>query len=202
LRRIFARGTFSLAPHCLLAVAAATMLAIGGGVWRVPARADDGEKDEAEPNREYRIKAAYLYQFGRYIEWPATTFADARSPFVIGILGESPLAADLDELARVKQIQNRPIVIRRFAAGGSVVGCHILFLPASLAAGTQTEAIRQVSGQGVLLVGEVPEILAWGGVVRFVVEENKVRIHIARKAARREGLTISAKLLQVAHVVD
>ena len=160
---------------------------------------DDNQTVES---REYRIKAAYLYQFGRYIEWPAKAFADAQSPFVIGVMEGDPIIADLEQIAEVKKIQDRPIRIQRFASPDNVRACHILFLSASLAAETQEALVHRIAGPGVLLVGDADRLLDWGGAIRFVVEENKIRIHIARKAARRQGLTISAKLLQVAHVVD
>jgi hypothetical protein len=201
-RGILAWRTFSLGAHCLLAVAAAWSLAIVGGAWRTQVRADGGTEDDGQTSREHRIKAAYLYQFGRYIEWPARAFAGSRSPFVIGAMEGNPIVADLDQIAEIKKIQDRPIRIQRFSSPGEVRGCHIVFLSASLPAETQEAIVRRVAGHGVLLVGEAEKFLDWGGAIRFVVEENKVRIHIARKAAQREGLTISAKLLQVAHVVD
>ena len=160
------------------------------------------EYDPTAASREYRIKAAYLYQFGRYIEWPAKAFPDSKSPFVIGVLDGDTLVADLEKIAKIKKIQDRPIRVQRFASPDEVRACHILFLSASLPPETQAETIRRAARQGALLVGEASGFLEWGGAIRFVVEENKVRVFIARKAAKREGLTISAKLLQVAHVVD
>ena len=153
-------------------------------------------------SRENQIKAAYLYQLGRYIQWPAKAFPSAQSPFVIGVLKQDPIAADLDQIARVKKIEDRPIEIRRFSPDGDVPACHILFLPASLAPEVQAAVVRKVSGKNVLLVGDAAKFFAQGGAVRFVIEENNVRLHIARKAAQREGLTISSKLLQVARVLD
>jgi hypothetical protein len=161
------------------------------------------QEDEATAaSREYRIKAAYLYQLGRYIQWPAKAFAGAEAPFVIGVPKEDPIAADLDQIALVKKIENRPIQVRRFSPEGDVPACHILFLPASLAPEVQAVLIRKVSGKHVLLVGDANNFLEQGGAVRFVIEENNVRLHIARKAAQREGLSISSKLLQVARVLD
>lgn len=180
-----------------LGVVLSGLLAIVFG--RMPLRA---QEDESIENREYRIKAAYLYQFGRYIEWPSSTFADSKAPFVIGVVGESRITSDLEEIAKTRKMQERTLQIRRFSSPEDVRPCHILFFSSSLAAETQTEIIRRVINHSVLLVGESEDFLKWGGVIRFAVEENKVRIDIARKAAGREGLTVSAKLFQVAHVVD
>ena len=161
------------------------------------------QEDEATAaSREYRIKAAYLYQLGRYVQWPAKAFSSPAAPFVIGVLQQDPIAADLDQIAQVKKIENRPIQIRRFSPDGNVPACHILFLPASLAPEVQAAVVRKLSGKNVLLVGDTDKFLDLGGAVRFVIEENNVRLHIALKAAQREGLTISSKLLQVARVLD
>jgi hypothetical protein len=77
-----------------------------------------------------------------------------------------------------------------------------LYLSASLVPETQAEVVRKAARQGVLLVGDSPNFLDWGGTMQFVVEDNKIRVVISRKAAKLAGLTISAKLLQVARVVD
>jgi len=160
------------------------------------------EDEETAISREHRIKAAYLYQFGRYVEWPAKAFPDPKAPFVIGVLESDPIGADLIQLARIKKIQDRPIQIRRFSSAADIRACHILFLPASLAPEAQKDVLRRLSGTNTLTVGESDEFLNMGGAVRFVVEENNIRVQIARKAAEREGLTISSKLLQVARVLD
>ncbi len=153
-------------------------------------------------SRETQIKAAYLYQFGRYVEWPANAFADSKAPFVIGLLEHDPLIPYLEQIARVKKIQNRPIRIRRFSSPAKMQPCHIVYLPASLTPQAQTEAIRRIARRGVLIVGDADGILTSGGAMQFVVEDNKIRLVISRKAAEHAGLTLSAKLLQVARVVD
>jgi hypothetical protein len=182
----------------LLLPALACAMALVGSAWRVQAQSDES----ADINREYAIKAAYLYQFGRYVQWPDKAFASPEAPFVIGVLGQHPVVSDLEQIAQLKKIQDRPIHIRRFSSANDVGPCHILFVAGSLPPKEQSEAIARLSGQNALFVGEAGGFFDWGGAVRFSVEENKVRIHIARKAAEHEGLTISAKLLQVAHVVD
>jgi hypothetical protein len=160
------------------------------------------EDEETAVNREYRIKAAYLYQFGRYVEWPAKAFADAKAPFVIGVMEGDPIGADLTQIAKIKKIQDRPIKILRFSSPPDIRGCHIFFLSGSLAAEKQKDVIRRIAGMNTLTVGESDEFLNMGGIVRFVMEENNIRVQISRKAAEREGLSISAKLLQVARVLD
>jgi len=156
----------------------------------------------AAASREHRIKAAYLYQFGRYVQWPAKAFSSAEAPFVIGILKQDPIAAELDQLALIKKIENRPIQIRQFSPEDGVPSCHILFLSAFVMPEVQTVLVGKAAGKNILLVGESEKFLNLGGAVRFVIEGNNVRLHIARKAAVREELIISSKLLQVARVLD
>ena len=115
-------------------------------------------------SREYRIKAAYLYQFGRYIDWPANAFADSQSPFVIGVMEGDPIIADLDQIAEIKKIQDRPIHIQRFASPDDVRACHIVFLSASLSAETQEAIVASGRGAWCAAGGGVPrEVPRLGG---------------------------------------
>jgi hypothetical protein len=153
-------------------------------------------------NRENRIKAAYLFQFGRYVEWPAEAFAGPQSPFRIGVLGDDPVAADLLLIAQTKKVQDRPIEVQKCSLTSDLTTFHILFVPANLEPEKQQEIVRKTVGKHILLVGGGAKLVNMGGSVSFVVEENSVRFYIARKAIERQGLTISAKLLQVGRVVD
>jgi hypothetical protein len=184
--------------RCLLLPALACVMTLVGSAWRVYAQSEES----AEINREYAIKAAYLYQFGRYVQWPAKAFSSPEAPFVIGVLDHDSLVSNLEQIAQAKKVQDRAIQVRRFSSANDVGPCHILFVSGSLTPKEQSELIARLSGQNTLFVGDAGGFLEGGGAVKFSVEDNKVRIHIARKAAEHEGLTISAKLLQVAHVVD
>jgi hypothetical protein len=173
---------------------------LGFQLTQTPSAAQD--EDYSSSSREYRIKAAYIYQFGRYVEWPERVFASPQANFIIGVMKDDPIAADLEQIARLKRVQEHPIRVVQFASVAEVRPCHVLFLSASVPQANQSEIIRRMERQATLLVGESEGFLDWGGTIRFSVEENKVRITIARKAAERDGLTISAKLLQVANVLD
>lgn len=174
------------------------LLALGVGMAPLVAQENDSEA----VSREYRVKAAYLYQFGRYVEWPASAFPTAQSPFVIGVLEEDLVAYEMSRIIQAKKIQDRPIEIRRFRAGSHEIACHALFISGAVPGETRTSVVRQVSGKPVLLVGDWGGFTTEGGVIGFVVEDNRIRLDIAKKAAERQGLIISSKLLQVAHVVD
>jgi hypothetical protein len=173
---------------------------VAWGIVPTPLAAQDNAETAA--SREQQIKAAYLYQFGRYVEWPAKAFAGPEAPFVIGVLQDDPLIPALEQIARIKKVQERPIEVRRFPSAAEIQPCTILYLPASLPPEAQADVIRKMRGHRILLVGDEPGFLERGGAMQFTVEENRIRVAISRKAAERAGLTISAKLLQVARVVD
>ena len=145
-------------------------------------------------SREYTIKAAYLYNFGRYVTWPEGAFSEADTPFVIGVLGTDPFGEVLDTIAAEKKIEGRRIEVRRFASLDQYTPCHILFVNHSVDPEEQLDVIRRLGDSPVLLVGETPAFAERGGVMNFFVEENKVRFEINPLAAERAQLKISAKL--------
>jgi hypothetical protein len=167
---------------------------LAGGTVLLWAQAEDG----SDLSREYAIKAAYLYQFGRYVQWPPTAFPNDRAPVVIGVLGTDPFAGILDDIARTKQIEGRPIVIRRFPSVEKLGPCHILFVSASLSAAEKAAAIKKTQGTPVLVVGDDPEFANHGGVIGFFLEQNRVRFAINTEVAKLGQLRISSKLLSLA----
>lgn len=152
-------------------------------------------------SREYAIKAAYLYQFSRYVQWPVGTFSDGQTPFVIGVLGSDPFGDVLDEIARTKKTSELPIVIRRFASLAEYAPCHILFVPSTTNAIQQAEVIKRIRNSPVLLVGETPGFAAQGGTVNFYLEDNRIRFEINPETAKQQQLKISSKLLSLARIV-
>lgn len=149
-------------------------------------------------NREYTIKAAYLYQLGRYITWPSQAFAGPQSPFVIGVLEPDFVGPDLRKIAGAKTLDGRPIEVKTFARPEDVQQCHILYLPRGAEAKLPKALMSRLAGTHTLLVGESEEFLDRGGAIAFVVRENNVRLIIALEAAQREQLQVSSKLLQIA----
>ena len=152
-------------------------------------------------NREYAIKAAYLYQFGHYIQWPADSFADDQSPFVIGVLGVDPFGDALDEIARNKKVAGRPIVIGRFASTADYKPCHILFATSSAGDADKLSAIQKSQKFPVLLVGESPGFAEHGGTIDFFIEGNRVRFEVNMEVAKRQQLKFSSKLLSLAKII-
>ncbi len=152
-------------------------------------------------DREYTLKAVHIYKFGTYIEWPNRAFADASSPFVIAVLGPDPIGDDLRKIAAVKKIDGRKIVVRQFQRPVDVQNCHILFMTRLVDGETQKAVIQQLSGRGVLFVGETKDFLQHGGIIDFMVQENRIRMYISQRAYKREGLKVSAQLLRVMTVL-
>jgi hypothetical protein len=152
------------------------------------------------PLTQYQVEAAFLYHFCKYVTWPARAFAGPQDPIVIGVLGEDPFGNELSEtIAREKPVQGRPLRLVRGRNVAEVGRCHILFISASEQSRLATHiAALQRASSIALTVGESEDFLTAGGMVRFVVEKNKVRFDINAPAAERAGLTISSKLLSLA----
>jgi hypothetical protein len=171
---------------------------LGAAVSSSQAQPDEG----AVINREYRIKAAYLYNFSGYVRWPVDAFPANDAPLVIGVLGTNPFGDILNEIARTKKVDGRPIVAKRFASMAAYTPCHVLFVPSSTSPDETAAAIRKTHGSAVLLVGEAPGFAERGGAVNFFIEENKVRFEINLDVAKRQQLKISSKLLGLARIVQ
>lgn len=154
-------------------------------------------------DRADKIKAAYLYNLGRYVEWMEPAATDGQpAPFVIGLMAPETLSDELRLIAETKTLDGRPIVVRRFASSHDVGPCHLLYLPRTVPLDVQRDVIQQHSGKSVLFVGEIPEFHRIGGIVLLQEVDNRIRLVVSQAAARRENLKFSAKLLQVAQVAD
>lgn len=156
---------------------------------------------QQQVNREYVLKAVYLYRFATYIRWPKGAFANANSPFVIAVFGPDPVGGNLRKIAAAKRIDGRKIVIRHFAKPEDVRDCHILFMTRRVDGETQKAIIQQHSGRGILFVGETKEFLQHGGVIDFTIQENQIRMFISQRAYEREKLKVSAQILRVMTVL-
>jgi hypothetical protein len=152
---------------------------------------------EIDPRQEYKVKAVFLYSFGRYIEWPPETFPEEGSPFIIAVVGHDPFGRTLDLIAKAKTVQGRRIVIRRFPSIEKCGPCHILFVPKTAPMDARTAVIQKYRGASTLLVGETHGFAASGGVINFHISQGTVRFEINAGAANEHGLSIDAKLLSL-----
>lgn len=152
-------------------------------------------------SNEFKLKAVYLYKFTTYIDWPEGAFHDEASPFVIGILGPDRVGAGLRKIARSKTIDGRKIEVQNYGQAEKVRGCHILFISRDLESKTRQAALKLLSARNILFVGETPDFLKQGGTINFVIQENRIKIHIFQSAYERENLKVSSELLRIATVV-
>ena len=156
-------------------------------------------QSEVQPP-EYRIKAAFLYKFGGYIEWPERAFARADSPIAIGVMGADALADELAEIVAGRNVNGRPVSVRKLRAGDSIAGLHVLFIGRS-DSGRLPEILAAAKGRPLLTVTESEQALDLGSVINFVVVDDKVRFDVALVPAEQGSLKISARLLAVARKV-
>lgn len=152
-------------------LAASLALAIAGG----------------EIRQEYQVKAAFLFNFLRFVEWPGGA---SKAPWVIGVLGNDPFGDALDKAVRGKTVNGRKVEVRRYDEPEEVKDCEILFIGDYQRTGIPTEP-------GVLTVGESPGFLKSGGAISFYLEDHRVRFEISPAAARAAGLHVSAQLLKL-----
>lgn len=153
---------------------------------------------QAQTMPSYQVKAAFLYNFSRFVEWPASAFNWKGAPFVIGILGQDPFGPYLEEIVEDEKAGDRRIIIKRFNSVAEVSECHILFVNTGAAA----ENIRALRNKSILTVSDEANFARDGGMIRFFTDNNKIRLQINVAAARSASLNISAKLLRVAEIVE
>jgi hypothetical protein len=149
---------------------------------------------------EYQVKALFLYNFARYVEWPSQSFKAANDPIVICILGQNPFGDALEQATTGNAIAGRPLVVREVSNVQQPVNCHILFVTSSERKRFRAMAAN-LKGSAVLTVGETPGFTADGGVINFKLQDGKVRFEINVDAAGQERLHISSKLLCLAQIV-
>ncbi len=152
---------------------------------------------ENQTTSEYELKAASLYNFTKFIEWPAESFTSPKTPFVIGIAGENPFNGALERSVKDKSYGDHPITVRQVTTPSEFQRCQVLFVTRSerKKIGDIFKAVRRSS---VLTVGETDRFLQSGGMINFVTENGKVRFEINHDAAQRAQLKISSKLLGLA----
>jgi len=149
---------------------------------------------------EYQVKAFFLYNFARYVEWPAQTFNSPADPIVICILGQNPFGGALEQAVHGKAVEGRTVVVHQISDIHPQCNCHILFVGANERKRFRS-AVADIRGSGVLTVGENEGFANDGGVINFKVEGGKVRFEINVEAAGQEQLRISSKLLSLARIV-
>ena len=157
---------------------------------------------ETGPFRDVEVKAAFLFNFAQFIEWPAQSFSNAAGPFVIGVLGDDAFGHILNQLVQGETIRGRSIVLKSRKRAEELTGCHILFISRTEQA-RLAKILSTPENAGVLTVGESAQFTRLGGIINFITtRDNKVRFELHLANATRAGLKIDAKLLKVAQVVS
>ncbi len=153
----------------------------------------------AQASEEYRLKAAFLYNLTKFVDWPSRAFQSATVPVSICILGRNPFETALNEAVAGKTIQDRPLSVRTLSNADDPCSCHVLFVSSSERKHFQT-ILATTAAAAVLTVGDADSFLASGGVVNLRLEGGKVRIQINPAAAEQHHLRISSKLLSLAEI--
>ena len=156
---------------------------------------------QGAPSRENQVKAAFIYNFAQFVEWPDDAFPGNGAPFVIGILGDGALHATLEQALKGKTAGGREFAVRNYRTVADIQRCHILFVGAA-EQGRAGEVIQRVARQGTLTVGDFDGFTAQAGVVRFLTEDNKLRFEVNVEAANDEHLRVSSKLLKLARIYN
>ena len=169
------------------------LLAAGGG-----ARGDETAKGVLS---EYQIKAAYLYYFTTFVDWPSETYSRTGETVVVGVLGEDPFGAILDETLRGKSVNSRKLVVKRFSSIKEARDSHVLFISSSERERLPS-ILKALEGAAVLTVGDLDQFASRGGQIAFRTEDKKVRFDINVAAVQRAHLRVSAQLMKLGRIVD
>jgi hypothetical protein len=177
-----------LTPAIRLALIAC---AIGAWLSSMVARAEEAT------SVEYKIKAAYLLNFTKFVEWPTNRFSAPATPIRVGVLGKDPFGADLERTMSGRLIEHRKFEIVRIAEPEAAVNCHIVFISSSERR-RLPYIVQTLHKAHVLTVGEHEQFLEEGGIIRFFLHQDTVRFEINPRGANEAGLRISSKLMQIA----
>jgi hypothetical protein len=153
-----------------------------------------------ERSGEYEVKAAFLFHFAQFVDWPEESFHGPNSPFVYCTIGFDPFQGTLDSTLNGKTVGGRGFEVRHFKQAQEARGCHLLFI------GEEQKrqipgVLAQFRGAPVLIVGESEGFVEEGGMIGFSVEDSKVRFEVSLEAAQKSALKINARLLALAKTV-
>lgn len=152
-------------------------------------------------SREYQIKAVFIFNFTQFVDWPPSAFSGADAPLVIGVFGENPFGAYLNEVVSGEKINGHPVIVQHYDQMGEIQACHILFI--GLSGLQKTEQIISASKEkSMLTISDLPGFLTLGGMVKFFTRKDNIRFEINPEAAKAANLVLSSKLLRVAEIFD
>ena len=154
---------------------------------------------QAQEVPEYQLKAAFLYNFAKFVEWPQDAFQDSNSSLIVGILGEDPFGDHIDFI-RNKSVKNRKLEIRHFDTIEDANNCHILFVSASEAEGL-VEVLESLNNLTILTVSDMDLFIENGGIIKFELNDEKLGFTINSEAIKQADFKISSQLLKFGKLV-
>lgn len=149
---------------------------------------------------EYQLKAAFLFNFLQFVDWPANAFANPDQPLSICVLGPDPFGADLDAIIAGEHVGGRAIQVLRLAKIDAVSGCHLLFV--NLPQQQVRTALDHLKGQPILTVSDAAPFANLGGMIEFTTENERIRLRVNLRAANEAQLHLSSKLLRRSEIVE
>lgn len=153
----------------------------------------------AQP-KEYQVKAAFLFNFAQFVEWPDSVFPSPDGPFYVGVLGDDPFGTALDEVVRGEAISGHKMVVQRSRQMADLKNCQMIFVSKSEKSRVP-EILAAAGSRPVLMVGDVSGFARSGGGINFILEGAKVRFEINPGAARTRGLKFNSQLLSLGRIV-
>lgn len=170
------------------------ILVVAAGLVRLSASSVDGLS-------EYEVKAAFLFNFTRFVEWPGSAFANDKAPIVIGLFHSDPFGAALRRVVEGQTVRGRAVEVRVVKSYDEVRTCHLVFVSAAEERRIP-DLLRSGAVSRVLAVGESSGFAQAGGMMNFVMDGSRVRFEVNLRAAERAGLKLSSRLLSMARLVD
>jgi hypothetical protein len=149
---------------------------------------------------EYQVKAVFLFNFARFVEWPAVTFAGASAPFTLCVYGTDPFGPDLDAVVRGESLDGRPMTVLRVRELRELAQCQIVFIAAS-AARDLNSVLDALDRRPTLTVSDIEDAARRGVMIRMITSGGKIRLRVNADAVRAAHLTVSSNLLRSAEIV-
>ncbi|MBI2270705.1 MAG: YfiR family protein [Bacteroidetes bacterium] len=149
---------------------------------------------------EYQVKAAFLFNFAQFVEWPHASFSSGESPFIIGVLGDNPFGSYLEYLVSGEKVNGHPMIVKYYKNSDDIEMCHVLFINKT-AINNGDDILPKLKGRNMLMVSDASNFLQRGGMIRFYTKNNKIQLQINLDAVKADKLDISSKLLRVAEII-
>lgn len=154
----------------------------------------------AQATIDYGTKATFISNFTQFIYWPRAAYQTADSPFVIGILGDDPFHSQIEEAVAGQKVKGHAVIVQRYQNVKDIKTCHILYI-----CNSETERVKEIvaslPNKNTLTVSDIADFTTFGGIIRFINRENKIKLQINLAASKAAELNINPKLLQIAEIV-